>query len=257
LAPPIIAAAAGGIAGAMIGSFIATLVLRWGAGDSVIAPRSRCDVCGATLSLRDLVPILSWALGGGKCRRCAAHIDPLHPAIELASAVIGAAAAFFAPTVGGIAHAILGWQLLTLGLLDARHYWLPHRLSLLLLVTGITLGGPAMTAVGLDASLIDRLVGAVAGFAALTAIAFAYRGFRGREGLGGGDPPMFAGIGAWLGWQALPLVLLFAALAGIAVALAGYRPGNNAGWATQRAPLGTLMALAVPFVVVVLTLLAK
>lgn len=104
-----------------------------------------------------------------------------------------------------------------------------------------------MAALDHSAPFTDRVIGAVIGFGVLTVIALLYRKVRGREGLGGGDAPMLAGIGAWVGWTTLPLVLLLAALAGIAVALARTGTAATEPLGQMRLPLGTLMALAVPF----------
>ena len=108
----------------------------------------------------------------------------------------------------GLAGALFGWVLLTLALLDAGHFWLPDKLTLPLLLLGLAIVN--------EPPLLHRLIGAAAGYAVLALIALAYRAARGREGLGGGDPKLLAAIGAWLGWQALPFVLLAASLAGLA-----------------------------------------
>jgi leader peptidase (prepilin peptidase)/N-methyltransferase len=91
----------------------------------------------------------------------------------------------------------------------------------------------------------DALIGAGAGYLGLAAVAAAYRSLRGREGLGGGDPILLGGIGAWLGWQVLPTILLFAALSGLAFAVVQrlFRPRRTA-WQIQRIPLGTCLIFA-------------
>ncbi|MEQ1725806.1 MAG: prepilin peptidase [Sphingopyxis sp.] len=254
MSPPL-AAALGAIAGAIIGSFIATIALRWPQGRSVARGRSVCDGCGRALSALEIIPIASWLVVRGKCRTCGSAIAREHIIIELASTVIGAAAFGFTPHLGGVALALLGWQLLLLGWLDARHWWLPHRLSAALAASGLLFGGVAMTALGFDAGLTDRAIGMVVGYTSLAAIAFLYRRLRGRDGLGGGDAPMLGALGAWTGWAALPFVLLFAALAGIAAALVRrLSMGQDTPLAAMRLPLGTLMALAVPFALLAMRL---
>jgi leader peptidase (prepilin peptidase)/N-methyltransferase len=204
-----IAALAGLCAGLIIGSFIAALTWRWPAGRSIVAGRSRCDHCDAPLSARDLVPVFSFLVLRGRCRQCGAAIAPRHLAIEVAAGLVGALALALQPGAAGVAGAGLGWALLALAILDVEHFWLPDRLTLPLLLTGLVAG------VWLAPPLLDRAIGAGVGFAALAGIAAAYKARTGRDGLGGGDPRLFAAIGAWLGWAALPLVLLAAATLGL------------------------------------------
>ncbi len=98
-----------------------------------------------------------------------------------------------------VASAVFGWLLLFGITLDARHFWLPDRLT-----AGLGVAGLAANALGVGPGLGDALAGAAAGFVALWLVARVYRTMRGREGLGGGDPKFLAAIGAWLGWAALP-----------------------------------------------------
>src|SRR3546814_15468891 len=116
--------------GVVFGSFIATLVLRWPSDRSVLG-RSQCDGCGRPLGARDLVPLLSAMLMRGRCRRCGAPIDPFHGRVELASGLIGPGALALMPGVTGGMWALFGRLLLPLELLEARHFWLPDRLSAL------------------------------------------------------------------------------------------------------------------------------
>lgn len=256
-----LAAGLGAIAGAIMGSFMATLALRWPDGRSVVHGRSACDGCGRVLTTLDLIPMVSWLALRGRCRKCGATIDRTHIIIEVAAAAIGGAAFAFATKLGGVALTLLGWQLLLLGWLDARHWWLPHRLSASLAITGLALGGFAMAAVGQEVPLKDRVIGMVAGYVLLALIALVYRAYRGRDGLGGGDAPMFGAIGAWVGWAALPLVLLLAALAGITVALVRvvHSVGGDATepFTQMRLPLGTLIALATPFALLAIVLIER
>jgi len=230
--------ALGFVLGAAIGSFLAAMLVRWPQGRSVLRGRSQCDSCGKTLSPRDLVPILSWFLVKGRCRHCGAAIDRKLLAIEAGAAVIGLTAIAAHPLPAAIFTAIFGWWLFLLAALDVEHQWLPDRLTLPLLAAGLPVAW-----VGIGPPLEDRLIGAAAGFAALALIAFAYRRLRGREGMGGGDPKLFGAIGAWLGWQQLPFVLLGAGLVGLAALLLKMARGEKVA-ATDRLPLGALLALA-------------
>lgn len=229
---------AGGVLGAIFGSFIANLVIRWPLGRSVIGGRSQCDACGKPLGVIELVPILSHLLQRGRCRACGAAIDRRHLIVEIAAVLIGASALFASPDLNGASGAVFGWFLLALAALDAEHFWLPDRLTLPLAVIGLVTG-----AAGLGVPLADRAIGAIAGFGLLAAVALGYRALRGREGLGWGDPKLLGAIGAWLGWQALPFVLLIASSLGL-LALVSRRARGEAVLATTRVPLGALMAVA-------------
>lgn len=231
--PGLLGPIAGAIAGAIAGSFLATLILRWPADRQVVSGRSSCDSCRRTLGLLDLVPIGSWLWTRGRCRSCGERIDPLHLWVELAAAGAGGLALLLAPGLRGIVLALMFWQLLALALLDARHYWLPDRLTLLLAVTGLGLAGLAP-----GAPLAQRLIGGGLGFASLWLIATAYRRLSGREGLGAGDAKLLGAIGCWLGWMALAPVVLMASLGGLAVALVTRRKRLD------HLPFGTFLAAA-------------
>jgi len=226
-----------GLIGLLLGSFIATLVLRWPAGRSLIG-RSQCDSCKRPLGMLDLVPLLSAAVSRGRCRTCGAAIDPFHGRVELASALIGAGALALLPGTAGWLWALFGWLLLPLALLDARHFWLPDRLTLILAVTGLLLAGPL-----LGTSLADRWIGAIAGGLALALLSWLYRRTRGKAGMGGGDPKLVAATGAWLGWQALPLMLLLASLGGLVWAVAAQQKGDRP-FGERRVPFGAFLCAA-------------
>ena len=226
------------ILGASVGSFLASVLVRWPQGRGVVAGRSACDKCGKVLEPRDLVPILSWSLAKGRCRHCGARIDRRHLAAEAGAAMVGIAAILAHPMPLAAVTALLGWWLFLLAAIDLEHHWLPDRLTWPLLAAGLAAGWG-----GFGPPLQSRLIGAAAGFAALFLVARLYRALRGREGLGGGDPKLFAAIGAWLGWAQLPLVLVGAGLLGLAALLLKCLRGQTVA-ATDRLPLGTLMALA-------------
>jgi leader peptidase (prepilin peptidase)/N-methyltransferase len=236
--PVLLREAAGLVLGAIAGSFLATVMIRWPQGRSALGGRSRCDSCDAPLGFRDLVPILSFVAMRGRCRQCAATIDRRHIAVEIAAASIGLVALLAHPLPLAAISALLGWWLLLAALLDLEQHWLPDLLTLPLIPLGL-----AAAWAGFGPPLVDRAAGAAIGWLVLALIAFAYRRLRGREGMGGGDPKLFAAIGAWLGAWQLPFVLLGASLAGLAAILLMRLRGEAVG-ATTRLPLGTLMAVA-------------
>jgi leader peptidase (prepilin peptidase) / N-methyltransferase len=233
----ILVPALGALAGLIAGSFIATLVIRWPNGHALNG-RSACDACGRTLTVRDLVPLMSWALSRGACRTCRGKIDWRHPAIEIVAALVGAIALAVSPDWAGVAGAFFGWQLLALAALDADHYWLPDRLTGALAVSGLVVG-----ALSLGVDLSSRVFGGIIGFAGLFAIGWTYRKIRKRDGLGGGDPKLLGAIGCWLGWQALPFILLGASGVGLVAVFTLLVRGKPVA-ATTRMPLGALMAVA-------------
>ncbi len=236
--PVPLVAIAGAVLGAIVGSFVAALVIRWPRGESVVGGRSRCDACSETLRASELVPLMSYLLQRGRCRRCGARIDPRHPAVELAGALIGVVGVLAHPLPLALVTAALGWWLLATATIDAEEHWLPDALTLPLVPLGLLAAWA-----GFGPPLLDRAIGAVVGGLGLALLAWFYRVLRGREGVGGGDPKLLAGIGAWLGVLQLPFVLLGAGLVGLAAALALAARGKEVS-ATTRLPLGALMAVA-------------
>jgi leader peptidase (prepilin peptidase)/N-methyltransferase len=217
--------------GLVMGSFIALLTWRLPQG-LAITGRSRCDGCGARLGVAELVPLLSYLVQRGRCRQCGMAIASRHLAIELAAAAIGAALLWRLPGPDGLVTALAGWWLLALIVLDVEHFWLPDALTLPLLPLALLIPGPA---------LAEKLWGAALGFGALWLVGWAYRARTGREGLGGGDPKLLAGLGALLGGWALPFLVTGAAALGLA--LAGLdRLRGRAVSATTRLPFGALLA---------------
>jgi leader peptidase (prepilin peptidase)/N-methyltransferase len=239
-ADPLLRGVAGGILGLILGSFLGALVVRWPAGLSIARGRSRCDSCNATLTPRDLVPLVSAIVLHLRCRRCGVGIDPVHITMESGAGIIGVVAC--AGTVGPLAAlgwCVLGWTLLALAVLDWRHFWLPDALTLPLAFAGFIIG-PYATGV----AMADAGIGAACGYGALLAIALGYRALRGREGLGLGDAKLLGAIGAWTGWQALPLLLLCASASGLIwVGMSGL--SGRRLRADMRVPLGTFLCLAV------------
>jgi leader peptidase (prepilin peptidase)/N-methyltransferase len=229
-----------GLLGLIAGSFLAAVSVRLPRGEEVVVTPSHCMACGARLKPRHLVPVVSWLLLRGRCSACGAAISPRYPLIETAAGLIGVWAAVHG---GGwvmmAATAVLGWQLLLIALVDAEHFWLPDVLTFPLIVTGI--GAAALIARDWP---VDAVIGAVAGFGLLWLIAFLYRLWRKRDGLGGGDPFLFAGAGAWVGWAGLPSVLLWACAVGFSLVAARLIVRRRVR-GDDRLPFGSLLAVGV------------
>lgn len=226
------------LAAPFVGSFLGVLVRRLPEGRSVAWVRSQCEGCGAVLKPRDLVPLASWLMTRGRCRMCGHPLGSFYPAIELAAVAVAVVAAAFDSGAAVWLDCLLGWWLLTLGWIDIRHWLLPDALTLPLILAGL-----AAAAASDPDGLVDRALGAAAGYLALRAIAMLYRALRGREGLGHGDAKLLAASGAWVGIRLLPQVILIAALAGLLAAaclrLAGFRLGLK-----SALPFGPFLAFA-------------
>ncbi|MBV9014937.1 MAG: prepilin peptidase [Alphaproteobacteria bacterium] len=222
-----------------IGSFLGVLIRRVPEGRPIVAARSACEWCGAVLTARDLVPLISWLLLRGRCRRCGVPIGWFYPGIELAAFAVAAVAV----AVDGVPQAwvdcLLGWPLLALAWIDLRYWLLPDVLTLPLLLTGL------IVAAALNPEdLVDRAAAAILGYIALRLVSVLYRRLRHREGLGEGDAKLLGAAGAWLGVAALPQVVVLSALAALSAAgaltLAGVRLR-----AYSALPFGPFLAAAI------------
>lgn len=224
------------VVGAIIGSYVGVLVLRWPSGEPTAGGRSRCDSCERQLAWHDLLPLLSYLLLRGRCRYCKAPIDPVQAVAEWAGAILCGLAFYLLPLENAAACALLFLLLLPLALLDARHLWLPDRLVIVLALCGLLLGG--LTSGG--AELMTRLFAAALAFAALEGLRLLFRAVRHKEGMGAADPKLFAALALWLSPYDLPLLILIASTLGIAFALfLTFRKQSM-----QQLPFGSLLAAA-------------
>lgn len=221
----------------LVGSFVGLAVLRRGSGAPIVRGRSRCPACGRTLGPAELVPLVSWLMLRGRCRGCGARIGLYYPVMELAAVGLAAWAVLAAPGWIGWLGAGLGWTLLALAAIDLRELTLPDALTLPLIAAGLGVAALAFP------QPLDHLIGAALGGTAFAALGWGWERVTGREALGLGDAKLFAAAGAWLGWQGLPSVLLFAALAGLAMALARAVTGRGG----LRTPLPFGPGLAIGF----------
>ncbi|MDG2527243.1 A24 family peptidase [Caulobacter endophyticus] len=225
------------MAAPFVGSFIGLLTLRLPAGRPWIVVRSACGGCQRRLSLPDLAPLVSFLVTRGRCRTCRASIPLRYPLIEAGCLVIALGGVLTQTGAMILATAFFGWFLLAVAIVDAENLWLPDVLTLPLGITGwlvvIRLG---------IASPLEPLIGAAVGYGALALVGWAYRRFRHREGLGGGDPFLLGAIGVWVGWEGLPAVLLWACGLGLATALfLAVRRGRRL-LVTEPLPFGTFLA---------------
>lgn len=222
------------LAAPFAGSFVGVLIRRLPREQPDLWGRSACEHCGRRLSPLELLPLVSFAMLRGRCCACGERIAAAHVAVELAALAVAAIAAALGEDIW--LSCALGWALLALGWLDWEQFWLPDALTLPLLLAGL-----AAAWLTEPWALTDRALGAMAGYAAFRALAYVYQRLRKRAGLGEGDAKLLAAGGAWLGWQALPDVVLVGALLGLAVAAVRRQQGVALDRATPL-PFGTALA---------------
>jgi leader peptidase (prepilin peptidase) / N-methyltransferase len=220
------------------------------AGDSqqerynLATPRSACPACRAPITASQNIPLLSWLLLRGRCRSCGVAISARYPLVELATGVLSAWAAWHIG-FGPAALCAIGvtWCLIALTGIDLDHQLLPDGITLPLLWAGLLAAvviGPAAGS-PLIVSPREAIIGAVAGYVSLWLVFHAFRLVTGKEGMGYGDFKLFAAIGAWLGWQALPLVILLAAGTGALIGIAMILRGRDRA---APMPFGPYLAIA-------------
>jgi len=176
-------------------------------------PRSACPSCDHRIAALENVPLLSWLWLRGKCSACGATISLRCPVIELAGGVVAAyVASRYGLTLAALGATFFCCCLLALAAIDLDTQLLPDDITLPLLWTGLAFNLGATFA-----PLGAAVIGAMAGYLSLWSIYWAFKLVTGKEGMGHGDFKLLAAIGAWLGWQMLPLVLLLSAMVGAIV----------------------------------------
>ena len=200
-------------------------------------PRSACPHCGHSLRAYENIPVISYVLLRGRCSACRAPSGARYPRVELASAALAAGAlAAFGPTGTGLAAFGLTAALLAMSAIDAETRLLPDSLTLPLLWAGliVNFGDTFVT-------LHAAVAGAIAGYLFLWCIYWAFRFARGIEGMGYGDFKLLAALGAWLGWAALPQIVLIAAVTGAVAGVIAMASGRlRLG---EPLPFGPFLAL--------------
>ncbi len=182
---------------------------------NLIVPRSACPHCNHAISAWENIPVLSYLLLRGKCKGCGAAISPRYPIIEAISGILSAYAAAhfgFGPAAAGAL--LLIWALLALTAIDFDTQLLPDDITLPLLWAGLL-----FNLFGVFTNLQDAVLGAVIGYLALWCVYWLFKLITGKEGMGYGDFKLLAALGAWLGWQMLPLIILLSSLVGAVVGI--------------------------------------
>ncbi|MDE2088915.1 MAG: prepilin peptidase [Gammaproteobacteria bacterium] len=229
-----------GVVGLMVGSFLIVVIYRlplmlereWRAqcaellGQSaepagqkpfnLVVPRSHCPQCGHAVRALENIPVLSYLALRGRCSACGARIPLRYPAVELLTGLLSAVVAWrFGYGMQAAGALLLTWALIPLSVIDIDRQLLPDAITLPFVWVGLTLSLP-----GLFTDPRSSIIGALAGYLFLWALFKLFKRLTGRDGMGYGDFKLLALLGAWLGWQTLPVILFLASLVGAAVGVA-------------------------------------
>ena len=182
---------------------------------NLVTPRSRCPHCGHAISALENVPVISYLWLRGRCAGCGKPISPRYPLVELTTALLsGITAWHFGFGWAAGAALALTWALIALTVIDFDHQLLPDDITLPFLWLGLVL-----SLFGLFTDSASGIVGAAAGYLSLWSIYVLFKWATGKEGMGYGDFKLLAMLGAWMGWQALPVIIVLSSVVGAAVGI--------------------------------------
>jgi leader peptidase (prepilin peptidase)/N-methyltransferase len=182
---------------------------------NLAVPRSRCPHCGHAITALENIPILSYLALRGRCSSCGASISARYPIVEATTALISVAVAWhFGFSVHTPAALVLSWALIALSMIDFDHKLLPDAITLPVLWLGLLLG-----VFGVFISAPESVIGAVAGYLSLWVVFKVFKLMTGKEGMGYGDFKLLALLGAWMGWQMLPVIIILSSVVGAAVGI--------------------------------------
>jgi leader peptidase (prepilin peptidase) / N-methyltransferase len=224
------------ILGLAVGSFLNVCIHRIPRQASIVRPGSSCPHCGYVLRWYDNIPVLSYALLGGRCRQCKARISIRYPIIEVITMIVFVLHyLILGADIILIPRLLFASALIVLFAIDLEHHLLPNVITLPGIVVGLAFS--TMTPPG----LVDALIGALAGGGVLWILGEAYYRYSGQEGMGGGDVKMLAMIGAFLGWKLVLVTLVLSSVAGSLVGLLVL--SIRRGGLKYALPYGTFLAL--------------
>lgn len=182
---------------------------------NLMVPRSRCPHCGHQIKSWENIPVISYLVLGGKCSACKAKISARYPIIEITTAVLSAAVIFYIGiNWNGLAALVFTWSLIALTMIDFDTYLLPDDITLPLLWLGLI-----VNSFNSFTDLPSALWGAIAGYLSLWSVYKLFKLLTGKEGMGYGDFKLLAALGAWMGWQMLPQIILLSSLVGAVIGI--------------------------------------
>ncbi|MNJ24134.1 Type 4 prepilin-like protein leader peptide-processing enzyme [compost metagenome] len=204
----------------------------------LLLPPSQCPHCAHRIRPWENIPVISYLALRGRCSSCQARISPRYPLVELACGALTLFVAWrFGVTGTALALLLLSWGLLAMSMIDIEHQLLPDALVLPLLWLGLI-----VNAFEMFVPLEDALWGTVAGYLSLWSVFWVFKMVTGKEGMGYGDFKLLAMLGAWGGWQILPLTLLLSSLLGAVIGLIMLRLQRKQ--ASTPIPFGPYLAIA-------------
>lgn len=182
---------------------------------NLVVPRSACPSCGRPITALENIPVLSWLVLRGKCAGCKTHISPRYPAVEVLTAALSAWIAWhFGFGIAAAGALLFTWAMIALTFIDLDTFYLPDSITLPLLWLGLLFNISATYT-----PLSSAVIGAAAGYLSLWGVYWIFKWATGKEGMGYGDFKLLAAIGAWLGWQMLPLAILLSSLVGAVIGI--------------------------------------
>ncbi|MEH6551369.1 MAG: A24 family peptidase [Pseudomonadales bacterium] len=205
---------------------------------NLATPTSACPNCGNGIKPWQNIPVFSYLLLRGRCKHCATPISVRYPLVEFFTAVISLLVIWqFGLTEQAAVVLIFSWLLISMALIDADTMLLPDSLTLPLLWLGL-----AVNSLGAFVPLVEAVWGAIIGYLCLWSVYWLFKLATGKEGMGYGDFKLLAALGAWLGWQALPMVILISALCGVIYGLTQMALSRHER--SQPMPFGPWLAAA-------------
>ncbi|MCG6202475.1 prepilin peptidase [Psychromonas antarctica] len=205
---------------------------------NLVVPRSRCPQCNHLIGSSENIPLLSWLFQKGRCKHCACKISKRYPSIELLTALLSLAVAYMIPFGWPLLCALLfTWALISLTFIDFDTMLLPDQITLPLLWFGLLININ-----GTFVGLTDAVLGAAFGYLSLWSIYWVFKLITGKEGMGYGDFKLLAALGAWFGWQALPLIILISSFAGAIIGIGVILASKDKQ--SRPMPFGPYLAIA-------------
>ena len=182
---------------------------------NLVVPRSACPSCKRPIAALENIPLLSWLMLRGQCAGCRVRISPRYPAVEALTAALSAYVAWhFGFGMAAAGALLFTWAMIVLTFIDLDTFYLPDSITLPLLWLGLLLNIS-----GTYTPLSGAVIGAAAGYLSLWSVYWIFKWATGKEGMGYGDFKLLAAIGAWLGWQMLPLTILLSSLVGAVIGI--------------------------------------